>query len=504
MEETLKFQVKFGDAGSAVCDAVVIGLLEGTKVLSGPVAAIDKGLGGVISDLLKRGEVKGKTNETHVVYTLGKIPARMVLVAGLGKKKEVGADKVRSVMGESARVFRRHRCKSVAAVLLGDGEGGLDASDSAEAIVEGFLLGGYQFRKHLTEKDEPPEIADVTLLQGDSRQLSATRKGVEKGRILAEATILARDMVNEPANFMTPTRLAEIATEIAGRHGLEVVVMDRQRMEREKMGALLGVAQGSNQSPKFIVLRYRGDPLKREQIGFVGKGLTFDSGGISLKPQDYMSDMKGDMAGAAAVIAAVGAIAQLKLRINVTAVVPATENLPGGKALKPGDVLKAVNGKTIEVVNTDAEGRLILADALSYAVKNGISPLIDLATLTGACHVALGDLYAGVFTNDQALADRVVKAGKEAGESLWQLPLPEDYKEMNKSDVADIKNSGGRYGGAITAALFLQEFVGKTPWVHLDIAAPFMADKTKGTLVKGATGFGVRTLINVAIGLSKK
>jgi leucyl aminopeptidase len=250
-------------------------------------------------------------------------------------------------------------------------------------------------------------------------------------------------------------------------------------------------------------MKYLGDPSVKSSIGFIGKGLTFDSGGISLKPQDFMSDMKGDMSGGAVVIAAIGAIAALKLKINVTAIVPATENLPGGKALKPGDVLKASNGKTIEVVNTDAEGRLILADALSYAVKNDISPLVDLATLTGACHVALGDLYAGLFANNQKVADNVLNAGKKAGESLWQLPLPEEYKELNKSDVADIKNSGGRYGGAITAALFLQEFVGKTPWVHLDIAAPFMSDKTKGILVKGATGFGVRTLISLAMILSK-
>jgi len=232
--------------------------------------------------------------------------------------------------------------------------------------------------------------------------------------------------------------------------------------------------------------------------------LTFDSGGISLKPQEFMSDMKGDMAGGAAVIAAIGAVAQLKLKINITAIVPATENLPGGRALKPGDVLKASNGKTIEVVNTDAEGRLILADALCYAVRQGISPLIDLATLTGACHVALGDSYAGLFTNNQALVDKVVKAGNDCGENLWQLPLPDEYKEANKSDIADIKNSGGRYGGAITAALFLQEFVAETPWVHMDIAGPFMTDKVKGSLVKGATGFGVRTLIKLAAILSRK
>jgi leucyl aminopeptidase len=401
------------------------------------------------------------------------------------------------------RALRQHSCKSAATVLHDVGDGSVDATEAAQAVAEGCMLGLYQFRKHLTKKDEQKEIDELTILEKDASKQNLIKKGLNQGVIVAEAVILARNMVNEPANFMTPSHMAQIARETADKNGLDVMIMDRGQMEKEKMGALLGVAQGSNQPPRFIVLKYSGDPSVKSSIGFIGKGLTFDSGGISLKPQDFMSEMKGDMSGGAVVIAAIGAIAALKLKINVTAIVPATENLPGGKALKPGDVLKASNGKTIEVVNTDAEGRLILADALSYAVKNGISPLVDLATLTGACHVALGDLYAGLFANNQKVADNVIKAGKKAGEWLWQLPLPEEYKELNKSDVADIKNSGGRYGGAITAALFLQEFVGKTPWVHLDIAAPFMSDKTKGILVKGATGFGVRTLISLAMILSK-
>jgi leucyl aminopeptidase len=365
------------------------------------------------------------------------------------------------------------------------------------------LLGAYKFNRHMTKKDEEQDVDKLTLLESDESRLKAARQGMERGRIIAEATNLARDMVNEPANFMTPSHMAEVARDIANKYGLEIEVWEREQMEKNKMGALLGVAQGTKEKPKFIMLSYKGNPSKKGAVGFVGKGLTFDSGGISLKTQEWMSDMKGDMAGGADVIAAIGAAAALKLKINLTAIVPATENLPGGRALKPGDVLKASNGKTIEVLNTDAEGRLILSDALSYAVKNHLSPLIDLATLTGACHVALGDIYAGVFSNNQALADKVVSAGSEAGEMLWQLPLPEEYKELNKSDLADVKNSGGRYGGAITAALFLQEFVSDTPWVHIDIAGPFMSEKNKGVLVKGATGFGVRTLVHLAIKLSK-
>jgi leucyl aminopeptidase len=297
--------------------------------------------------------------------------------------------------------------------------------------------------------------------------------------------------------------MAEIAGEIAGKHHLEIEIFDRDDMEALGMGALLGVAKGSNQPPKLIRLAYKGDGDSKQAFGFLGKGITFDSGGISIKPSEGMDEMKGDMAGAAAVMTALGAIAQLKPKINVTAIIPATENLPSGTALKPGDILKAMNGKTIEVISTDAEGRLILADALSYACRFGLSPLIDLATLTGACRVALGMLYAGVFGNDRRLVDKVLKAADQTGERMWHMPMAEEYKEQNKSDIADIKNSGNRYGGAITAALFLAEFVDNTPWVHLDIAGPRLSSKETGYTVKGATGFGVRTLVELALSEAK-
>jgi leucyl aminopeptidase len=499
----LKFQVKSGDILAVKSDAVIVGIFEGAKSLSGVTANVDKRLGNAILELIKIGEFKGKASETHVIHTLGKMPSRLVLVVGLGKKEKLNVEKIRNVMAESARILRKHSCKRCATVVAGAGINGISLINASRAISEGFILGSYQFRRHLTEKDEHPPVDEIICIEQDSSHISSIKKGLEIGQIIAQSTLLARDMVNEPGNYMTPVIMADKAKEIAKNNNLELTILERDQMLKEKMGALLGVAQGTNQPPRFMIINYKGAPSKKETIGFVGKGLTFDSGGISLKPQDFMSDMKGDMAGGAAVIGAIDAIAKLKLKINVTAIIPATENLPGGKALKPGDVVKASNGKTIEVVNTDAEGRLILADALSYAVKKGISPLIDLATLTGACHVALGDQYAGLFTNNQELADKLLKAGKTVGEPLWQLPLPDDYKELNKSDIADIKNSGGRYGGAITAALFLQEFVGNTPWVHLDIAAPFMADKTKGVYIKGATGFGVRTLVELAMNLSE-
>ena len=311
-------------------------------------------------------------------------------------------------------------------------------------------------------------------------------------------------MVNEPANYMTPTHMAEMATKLAESRGLEVSILDQEKMAEMGMGALLGVAQGSRQPPKFIVLQYKGGDSDETNVALVGKGVTFDSGGISIKPSENLEEMKGDMAGGAAVIAAISAIAQLKPKINVMAVVPATENLPGGNALKPGDILTAMNGKTIEIISTDAEGRLILADALSYAKKLGAKYIVDVATLTGACRVALGDITTGAFGNNQELMDRVITAGTEAGEYIWQMPMYDEYKEQNKSDVADVKNVGGRLGGAITAAKFLAEFINDTPWVHLDIAGTSLSEKELGYLVKGATGVPVRTLVNLVLSLAGK
>jgi leucyl aminopeptidase len=302
---------------------------------------------------------------------------------------------------------------------------------------------------------------------------------------------------------MTPTDMANTAKTLAEQYGLKINVFDSQHMHELGMGALLGVSQGSDQPPKFIVLRYQGNESEKIDIGLVGKGITFDSGGISIKPSEGMEDMKGDMAGGAAVIAVITAVARLKLNINIIAVVPATENMPGGHSFKPGDVLTAMNGKTIEVISTDAEGRLILADALSYIKTFPVSRIIDVATLTGACHIALGDICTGVFGNNQELVDKIIAAGNNSGEKMWQLPMFEEYKEYNKSEVADIKNHGGRYGGAILAAQFLAEFAGDTPWVHLDIAGTSDTTKERGYLLKGATGVPVRTLIDLIISVTK-
>ena len=497
----MDIKVIVGDIAQIEADAIVVNIFEGVEKPGGATAAVDRALDGAISSLISHGEIKGKFGEVSIVHTFGKLPARIVAVAGLGRREDFNADKIRGVTGEFCRSLRKLNCHRITTILHGAGMGGIELETSAQAITEGALLGLYSFTKY--KKPEYQNVEEIMIAVTEKESVPILESAIAKGKVVAEATNLARDMVNEPASYMTPSRMAEVAEDIASKYNLECKVFDREDMEAMGMEALLGVARGSNQPPKLITLAYKGDERSEKAMGFLGKGITFDSGGISIKPSEGMDEMKGDMAGAAAVMTAVGAIAQLKPKINVTAIIPATENLPSGTALKPGDILRAMNGKTIEVISTDAEGRLILADALSYAVKQGLSPLIDLATLTGACRVALGLLYSGVFGNDRDLIDKVLKAGERTGEKMWQMPLPEEYKEQNKSDIADIKNTGNRYGGAITAALFLAEFVGNTPWIHLDIAGPRLSSKDSGYLVKGAAGFGVRTLVELALSEAK-
>jgi leucyl aminopeptidase len=497
----LEIKVIAGDIAQIEADAIVVNLFEGVEQPSGATAAVDKALDGVISSLISRGEIKGKSGEVSIVHTFGKLPAGIITIAGLGKRQDFNVDKIRGITGEFCRALRKLNCHKIATILHGAGIGGVELEASAEAITEGALLGLYSFTKY--KKPEYEDVEEMLIVVREKEKVPILESAVDKGKVVASATTLARDMVNEPANYMTPSQMAEAAKEIASKYNLEFKVFDREDMEAMGMGALLGVAKGSNQPPKLITLAYKGDERSEKALGFLGKGITFDSGGISIKPSEGMGEMKDDMAGAAAVMTALGAIAQLKPKINVTAIIPTTENLPSGTALKPGDVLKAMNGKTIEVISTDAEGRLILADALSYAQKIGLSPLIDLATLTGACRVALGTLYSGLFGNNQDLVDKVIRAAERAGERMWQMPMPEEYREQNKSEIADVKNTGNRYGGAITAALFLAEFVANTPWVHIDIAGTAYLMEESRYIIKGATGVGVRTLVELALSEAK-
>jgi leucyl aminopeptidase len=499
----MEIKVITGDITTLKTDAIIVNTFKGAKRLDGEVAAADKALDGAISRLTKQGAIKGNLNEITLLHTLGKLPAERVVVVGLGTKKELNLNKIRSAVAETCRHLRKAGVTSIAGIVAVAGINGITKEGTAQALAEGALLGLYTFRRYITKKEDAPGEIKEFLIASTAKEKTRLEKAVIKGQIMAEAANWARDIVNEPANKMTPDNMAEAARQLAATYSLSIEVLDRQRMARLGMGGLLGVAQGSQQPPRFIILGYKGKTTTEIDLALVGKGITFDSGGISIKPSEGMADMKGDMAGGASVLATLMAAARLKPKINITALVPATENLPSGTALKPGDIIKAMNGETIEVLNTDAEGRLILADALSYAVKLKAKAIVDVATLTGACMVALGKICTGVFGNNQELTDKVISAGREAGELSWQLPMFEEYREQLKSNIADIKNIGNRYGGAITAAKFLADFVKDTPWVHLDIAGTADSDKESGYLVKGATGVPMRTLVNLVLTLAK-
>ncbi len=491
------------DVARVETPALIVNLFEGVTTPGGATGAVDKALDGAISRLIADGEIKGKKGEIRLIHTFGKIPANRVLVLGLGKSDAFDEDSVRRLMAQACRYLRNLGVKQVATIAHGAGIAGMDAESSAQAIAEGSILGLYRFQRHKTKNDNKSDIEELQIVERDTSKTAALQAGAERGSVVAEAACMARDLVNEPANVMTPTRLAEEAVQVAGAHGLEVEVLERDDMRKLGMGVLLGVAQGSHEPPKFIILRYKGDQENPEQdLGLIGKGITFDTGGISIKPSARMEEMKGDMAGAASVIAAAKAVAQLKPRLNVTFIAAATENMPGGSAQRPGDIVKAMDGQTIEVINTDAEGRLVLADAVAYARKQGLSPIVDMATLTGACVIALGNICTGVIGNDQDIVDKVIAAGQKAGEKAWQLPTFDEYKEQYKSNVADMMNVGGRAAGTITGGMIIGEFAGDTPWAHLDIAGTSYTGKESGYQVKGGTGVPVRTLVNLVLGMA--
>jgi leucyl aminopeptidase len=498
----MEINAAIGEITKLEAGGIIIGVYEEQTGLDGDAARVDSVLGGAIQRLMSEGQIKGKLSQITLIHTLGSMTPARVAVTGLGKKEDLTPDRIRAATAEACRALLKSGATTIGSITLGVSYAPVESLTSAQAITEGALLGLYTFRKHLTTP-AGNEVKQITIVDRDEDRLPALEEGVRRGRIVADAINQARDLVNEPANHMTPTDLASVAKQVADRNAIEFTVLEQRQIEELGMGAFLGVARGSQQPPKFIVLRYKGSTSPDLDIALVGKGITFDSGGISIKPAEGMGEMKGDMAGGASVICAIGAIAQLKPQINVMAIVAATENLPGGTALKPGDVLTAMTGKTIEIISTDAEGRLTLADAIGYARRQNAKAIVDVATLTGGIRVALGDVCTGAFSNNQVLLDKVMAAGTESGERQWQMPMFEEYKEQNKSDVADIKNSGGRSASSITAAQFLAEFAGDTPWVHLDIAATSMTEKERGYQVKGATGLPVRTLVNLAMGLAR-
>ena len=484
------------------CDALVIGVSykevgqqSREVILAEKAKEVNSLLGGLLKTMFDDGEFKAELGEMITVHPMGKLAAKRVVVMGLGSQKKMNAQSIRRASAIASRHTQQTGAQQIA-LALHSKEWNIDLDNSIQAEVEGALLGLYTFKKykHANTNGNGHSITRINLLANHAIEPGLSL-AVDQGIALAEATNFARDLVNEPPNVLTPSELANRANAMAKRFGLECQVLDRPEMQELGMGGLLGVAQGSAEPPKFIILRYRGAPERENQgIALVGKGITFDTGGISLKSPEGMHQMKGDMAGAAAVIGAMYAIATLKPAMNVTALVPTSENMPSGTAYRPGDILRIMNGKTIEIVNTDAEGRLVLADALSYAVKNGLSPIIDVATLTGGIVVALGSVMSGMFCNDQELSSEIIAAGQIAGEKFWPMPLDDEYKEAIQSDIADIKQTGGKYASAVTAAKILEHFVGDAQWAHLDIAGTDFIDAKKPYQEHGATGVAVRAL----------
>ncbi len=502
----MEIKAAAGNVTALETGALIVNLFEGVTQPGGATGAVDAALDGAITRLISEGEIKGKKGELTLIHTLGKLPAARVIVAGLGKSEKFSPEIVRQVMGGAAHYVRQLGVSKAATIAHGAGIGGMDPRTSGQAIAEGAYLRLYTFRQYKTNDDDNAtrEVEEIVVVESDDGKVAALQEGIDRGRLLAESAIIARDLTNEPGNVLTPTEMAERARRVAEAAGLEFTVMEKQQMVEMGMGALLAVAAGSDQPPKLFVMQYRGDPENESNnLALCGKGITFDSGGISIKPAAGMGAMKTDMAGGASVIGAMNAIAALKPKINVMAIIAATENMSGGSATRPGDVVRGMTGKSIEIDNTDAEGRLVLADAIGYARKQGQRRIVDIATLTGAAVIALGNTTTAVLGSDQTLVDRVIKAGEASGERMWQLPMFEEYRELIKSDIADIKNTGGRPAGTITGGYFIREFAGDVPWVHLDIAGTSRTDKNGGYLVKGATGVPVRTLVNLVLDLAE-
>lgn len=473
-------------------DAVVVGVYADDKKLRHPAALVDQVTGGALREVLDAEKFQGKVGHVSHLHANATLPSRRVVVVGLGKRAETSAETVRRAAAAGLRRARDLGARHVAVEVLGDR---LPARQRAQSVVEGAILGTYTFDRYKREKVEKI-VETLRVAEPDGRHRREAAEGARRGQVFAEATWFARDLVNAPANEVHPTHLAQVAGEIAKAGGLTLQVLDRTECKKLGMGAFLGVAAGSEQPPKFIHLAWTPAGRSRKRVAIVGKGVTFDSGGLDLKPPESMLRMKDDMSGAAAVLGIMRALPSLKPAVEVHGLIAATENMPGGAAIRPGDILKAMNGTTIEIGNTDAEGRLTLADAICYAIRKvDAHEIVDMATLTGACVVALGPLCSGLFSNNDGLADRLLAAAESAGEHVWRLPLIDEYREHLKSDVADMNNVGPRGGGAITAGLFLKEFAGDRPWAHLDIAGPAFLEKDTPLAPKGGTGCAVRTVL---------
>ncbi len=476
-------------------ETLILGIYQEDS-LSADIKRIDRDLGGKIENVWTTKEFSGKFLETLLIRTDHKAVPRILLV-GLGLAKEITLDKIRQAMGKAATTVRAAGGTKMAVPLFGMGS----ASDVAQAMVEGVILSLYQFNLYKTDlKEDEKEITGLTILVSDPSKKMGVSKGALHGQWIAEAVNSTRTLCTLPGNVLTPTRMEQEAKQLSQAYPIDVKVLERSEAEALGMGAFCGVARGTAEPPKFIVLEYKGQRALRgakgKPIALVGKSVTFDTGGISLKPAEDMEKMKYDMSGGAAVLSAMKVAAQMKLPLHIVGILPATDNMPGGNAIHPGDIVKTLSGKTVEVINTDAEGRLCLADAITYSLRYKPQAIIDLATLTGACVVALGQHAMALFGNNPKLISAIQQASEATCEKVWPMPVWDDYYSQIKSDVADLKNTGGRPAGSITAALFLKQFTNDVPWVHLDIAGvAWNGDKPRPYTPKGSTGAGVRLLV---------
>lgn len=480
------------------CDILAVGMYQKTEVLGGVIASIDEALGELISDyVIKKDKYEAKFATTYLLQTYGRISANKVLIVGLGEKEKFTPNKLREL---TAKIIKSAVSIKAKKVCIDLGKLEFDAAQSGQVVAEGALIGEYSFDKYKSKKDDKDKskIEEFILVENDSAKVSKLKIGVEKGIKIAKAMTFARNLANEPAQYVTPNKLAEVAKKI---DGVKTKIYEKDDIENMGMGAFLAVGKGSSEFPKFIHMKYVPSNPKKK-IAIIGKGITFDSGGLDLKPASSMLTMKDDMSGAACVLGVMNTLKAFNPSVEVHGIIAACENMPSGSAYKPGDILTAKNKKTIEIDNTDAEGRLTLADALCYACELGVDEVIDIATLTGACMVALGTQAGGIMGNNQELITKLIKKADENGERFWQLPMFEEYFDGLKSDVADMRNTGGRWGGASAAGVFLKEFVSdKVAWAHLDIAGVAFLEKPQKELIKGATGVGVRTILNYILSI---
>jgi leucyl aminopeptidase len=496
----MQIQLETQPYSSIQTDAVVTYIFDKDNKIDGVLADIDQAMAGHIAALAAGGELTAKPLEMVLLHFPEGMDAKRLLLVGAGKPDKFETNDLRKIAGTALRYLKSRGVKKFV-FLAREGERGPAA---AQAVAEGLLVGDFESDKYRTDKKNIREIQSVSLAGFEAVPAAALTAAVENGRVIAESQNFARDLINEPSNRLTPRMLAARAEAMAKEVGLRIEILDERKISELKMGALIGVAQGSFEPPRVIVVHYSPDNPKpgAPVLGLVGKAVTFDTGGISIKPAENMEKMKYDMGGGATMLGAMRALAYLKPAVSVIAVIPATENMPGGHAQKPGDVQTAMSGKTIEVINTDAEGRLILADGITYAKKLGCTHLIDAATLTGAIQVALGTVHVGAFGTPREFLDQFLASTKSAGEKMWPMPMDDEYEELIKSTIADIRNTGtGKGGGAITAAWFIKEFAEDTPWVHLDIAATCWVDEGRPWLAKGPTGIAIRSIIDFAMKL---